>query len=429
MINYDLPWNPMRVEQRIGRVDRYGQKSPVINVASLFVEDTIDSRILSRLYDRIRVFEESIGALEPILGPEIREIQREAFSGELTDDELQRGVGDAVLRIEESRRQMEDFENQRAELIGQGDLTRSEIESTKTSGRFVTAEELRSLMSGWLAREGVRGDGIVAASQPGFFDLRLVGQTVGRVQRWLAEERIAHAPTVELLKRILDDAHVWVTFDADTAHEYPNAMFIDGSHPLLKFAVHERVENSVASPRANIGLLQLPAGLHLPGSALFVYRVGVVGPETTDRIVPIAVDIESQTALPEDAAEQLLGIVYECDDREPPDAFGPDDVLRLERTALVAAQARRAEIERLHQLTFADRVIAREATLRKSYEGRIERKLEIRDKVSDARIMRLYDGEVRNLRNQLDAHLHELQDLSEPRAELELLAVAALVAP
>ena len=59
-INYDLPWNPMRLEQRIGRIDRIGQKSEKLNIINLSCENTIEDRVLYRLYDRINIFKHSI---------------------------------------------------------------------------------------------------------------------------------------------------------------------------------------------------------------------------------------------------------------------------------------------------------------------------------------------------------------------------------
>ena len=52
LVNYDLPWNPMRVEQRIGRLDRLGQKSDRIIIVNLSLPGTIEHRILHRLYGR-----------------------------------------------------------------------------------------------------------------------------------------------------------------------------------------------------------------------------------------------------------------------------------------------------------------------------------------------------------------------------------------
>ena len=72
LFNYDLPWNPMRVEQRIGRIDRLGQHHKRILIYNMVIDDTIETRIFDRLYTRIRLFESSIGALEPILGKVVK---------------------------------------------------------------------------------------------------------------------------------------------------------------------------------------------------------------------------------------------------------------------------------------------------------------------------------------------------------------------
>ncbi len=71
MVNYDLPWNPMVVEQRIGRIDRFGQKSPKVNIYNLIVEDSIQEVIYRRLLERIGIFRSSIGDLEAILDKEL----------------------------------------------------------------------------------------------------------------------------------------------------------------------------------------------------------------------------------------------------------------------------------------------------------------------------------------------------------------------
>ena len=68
MINYDLPWNPMRIEQRIGRIDRRGQKSDTVKIYNMITEDTIDAVIYDRCLSKIGVFEESIGDCSEILG-------------------------------------------------------------------------------------------------------------------------------------------------------------------------------------------------------------------------------------------------------------------------------------------------------------------------------------------------------------------------
>lgn len=68
LVNYDLPWNPMRVEQRIGRIDRIGQPAPTVTVANYVVPGTVEESVYSALAERIDVFSGLVGQLQPILG-------------------------------------------------------------------------------------------------------------------------------------------------------------------------------------------------------------------------------------------------------------------------------------------------------------------------------------------------------------------------
>jgi SNF2 family DNA or RNA helicase len=67
LVNYDMPWNPMRVEQRIGRIDRLGQTHPLIRIYNLHYEDTVETDVYIALRDRIDLFETFVGRLQPIL--------------------------------------------------------------------------------------------------------------------------------------------------------------------------------------------------------------------------------------------------------------------------------------------------------------------------------------------------------------------------
>ena len=86
LINFDMPWNPMRVEQRIGRVDRIGQEHAEIDILSYFYADTVEATIYRRLSDRIAWFETVVGALPPILhrvGEAIQEVAMRTGRGRL----------------------------------------------------------------------------------------------------------------------------------------------------------------------------------------------------------------------------------------------------------------------------------------------------------------------------------------------------------
>ncbi|MUV39655.1 putative ATP-dependent helicase YqhH [Lentibacillus sp. JNUCC-1] len=77
MINYDLPWNPMRLEQRIGRIHRYGQKKDVY-IYNMGTRRTIEEHIMTLLYEKIGLFEDVIGQLDDIMADlEINDLEEE----------------------------------------------------------------------------------------------------------------------------------------------------------------------------------------------------------------------------------------------------------------------------------------------------------------------------------------------------------------
>ncbi len=67
LVNYDMPWNPMRVEQRIGRIDRLGQEHSTIRIVNLHYEGTVETDVYLAVRERIRLFETVVGPLQPIL--------------------------------------------------------------------------------------------------------------------------------------------------------------------------------------------------------------------------------------------------------------------------------------------------------------------------------------------------------------------------
>jgi superfamily II DNA or RNA helicase len=81
VLNYDLPWNPSKVEQRIGRIDRIGQKLRQIRVVNFFLQDSVDQRVYLVLQERCGLFRNYVGSMQPVLA----EAQR-MLMGRLPED-------------------------------------------------------------------------------------------------------------------------------------------------------------------------------------------------------------------------------------------------------------------------------------------------------------------------------------------------------
>ena len=68
VVNYDLPWNPQRIEQRIGRCHRYGQKNDVVVINFLNIANEADKRVYQLLDEKFRLFDGIFGASDEVLG-------------------------------------------------------------------------------------------------------------------------------------------------------------------------------------------------------------------------------------------------------------------------------------------------------------------------------------------------------------------------
>ena len=109
LINYDLPWNPMRIEQRIGRLHRIGQERDVF-IFNLAVSDSIEGYILDILDSKINMFELVVGEIEPILGhyaedKDFEDIVMDLWIKSSSEEELKKGfdgIGDDLVRAKEA---------------------------------------------------------------------------------------------------------------------------------------------------------------------------------------------------------------------------------------------------------------------------------------------------------------------------------------
>ncbi len=96
LINYDLPWNPMRLEQRIGRIHRFGQENDV-KIYNFALKNTVEEHVMNLLYNKIQLFENVIGHLEQILSdlnlPNIEREVEQIF-------EESRSVGESKIKLD-----------------------------------------------------------------------------------------------------------------------------------------------------------------------------------------------------------------------------------------------------------------------------------------------------------------------------------------
>ena len=143
LINYDLPWNPMKVEQRIGRIDRFGQNSKFITVINFIYEDTIDQRIYDRLFKRLNVCEVALGGFETILGEELNKLENDLFFSGINKEQEEKRIEQTAIAIENKKKEQDNLEKEAAGLIAHGDYILNKVKAAKEFNRGITTGDLK----------------------------------------------------------------------------------------------------------------------------------------------------------------------------------------------------------------------------------------------------------------------------------------------
>ena len=233
MVNYDLPWNPMRIEQRIGRIDRRGQKSEVVMVYNLITPNTVDADIYNRCLLRIGVFEQSIGDCEEILGDIHREIQNIACDNKLSEEERQEKLeqlADNEVRHIQEQRVLEDREY---ELFGIRLPNLGADNEVRDSESFwLTSTSIHRFVLQYLNIRIAEGDYILG--EKALKTLRLSQDARDKLLSDFRELPRSKTPMYRSWEKWLKGSvqHCNITFDSTCAADQREAHFIIPIHPL-----------------------------------------------------------------------------------------------------------------------------------------------------------------------------------------------------
>ena len=241
MVNYDLPWNPMRVEQRIGRIDRKGQKSSSVVIFNFITPGTIDADIYERCLQRIGVFDQALGASEEILGQITSEIKNIAENYTLSPEEskkqLQQLADNKIRLIQEE----EDLEDKEADLFGVS-FSREKAkkwnhEVAKATSFWLSAGALREMLELYLRR--------VCKKAHGFFSGEGEGQTLRLAQEDRARLLVDFRKLPRQRSLFYRAWETWLqgsnlslrlTFDSAYAMQNPRLVFLTPHHPFVRQA-------------------------------------------------------------------------------------------------------------------------------------------------------------------------------------------------
>ena len=268
IVNYDLPWNPMKIEQRIGRIDRKGQESESVTIYNLITPDTVDADIYDRCLLRIGVFESALGGSEEILGKITKELRNIAEDYELTEEERRTKLdllADNQIRLVQEQ---ETLEAQQLDLFSlrlpeqRKEKEQSiEKEVQEASSFWLSPASVQRLVTHYLQQKlGTEHEFILGEKSRK--TLRLsedARNTLLRDFQQLPRERTkVYREWEKWLKGI--EQHLTITFEAKSATQHPKAVFIMPIHPLVKQASAALDKTREIFVTLKVKTNQVPAG-------------------------------------------------------------------------------------------------------------------------------------------------------------------------
>ena len=425
MVNYDLPWNPMRVEQRIGRLDRYGQKARTIHIVNFSVEDTIEERILERLYTRIGIFEAAIGDLETILGGEIETLTKGLLRRDLTVEEEAGLIDQAAENIVRRKEELESFEEESQALLGQDEVFSDQFERLKRDQRFVGPAEIRNFVTVALKARHPRAR--IRSGEDGV--VRIVVPADGGLREMLSNYLQRHLDrTGRKAWRAVDRARPggeWaVTFEPQTANAHRDLDFVTLQHPLVGALLDEEPE--VVKPTS---ALRVVTGDHEPGTyTFFLYLIEMKGFRNGLEFLPVVVRYDG-TVDPA-LSESLVALISDSADREP-SSERPDDLTvtaaweAAENWTVDWVQQREAELRQVSD-QIIDRRIASLADAHARWVTHKRIQFEQADQNGHVRIARMHAGSIRRRDATHADNLRRLESEREVGIGHELVAGGVL---
>lgn len=286
MINYDLPWNPMRIEQRIGRIDRRGQKSDTVKIYNMITDDTIDAVIYDRCLSKIGVFEASIGDCSEILGDISDQIFKIMFDPVLTDDERQMKIekmaDNEVMKVQELHK----LEQEEKSLYG-FDLSKYIMDKDvqDAENQWINPQSMNEMVNEFL--DDYLGQGEYIRGKSESKTLRLAADKRHMLLDDLRTMKLpANNNAVKLWKAYLksDKPVLQVTFDSQYAKDNRDVTFLTQMHPLVMDAAKYESRKFPCNVSVRIADQEIPFGEY----TFLIYAWKYVGLRPDIKLVAIS---------------------------------------------------------------------------------------------------------------------------------------------
>ncbi|MDO4510199.1 MAG: SNF2-related protein [Bacteroidales bacterium] len=327
MVNYDLPWNPMVVEQRIGRIDRFGQQSPTVNIYNIIVADSIQEDIYIRLLDRIGIFRGTIGDMEAILDAPFEKnrkltiqdvynrLENELYTSRLTDAEKERKLKEIELAIANEKENIKHLEEGLDNALTNDAYFKEEINRIQNNNAYVTEIELHNYLDS-IIRMKLTTCSLVE-TEKGIFEFQLPLSKPLILKNFLTQYQPVgdeHESNFrQFMREIEGVTAIRMTFNQQIAYDNSKLMFVNIYHPIIQACLkyfeetNNKSKNSFSYALTHDEKLSVEQSFYLIVYQIRVSRkvLGVI--KHTETLLPILYDIQKQEVVND---EELTSYVF-----------------------------------------------------------------------------------------------------------------------
>lgn len=306
VVNYDLPWNPMRIEQRIGRIDRIGQKAERILIWNVFLAETLDDRVYTRLLDRLKVFESALGTSEGILGSQIRQMADSLLRHTLSPKEEDEVIEQTHLAMQQNLVLQQSLETEASRLVAHGGYLQSRIDAARDLHRFVSSEDLYNYVRDFLENRYEGSHFAQLGEDPAECEVDIGASARADFMRFLELEGLRGRTRLgsEGAGRIR------CRFENKISRSSPTCEVISQFHPLVSWVTRSirATERHVDAPVVAVSLGAQYSNKVKPGTYVFAVQRWTFNAErTVERLVFSAKQLGGQDVLlSEEDAERLV---------------------------------------------------------------------------------------------------------------------------
>lgn len=320
IVNYDLPWNPMVVEQRIGRVDRFGQESEVVNIYNIVVKGSIQEQIYLRLLERIGIFKESVGDLEAILDKDIeidgkkmnlselfQRTEQEFYTTKLTDEQKRKKAEQIDQAFENEKLNLKHVEEELGNTLTNDSYFRSEIDRIVNDFAYVSEEEIKNMIEKLIEKRLTTCT--LTEIDDNLYEFNIPSCSPKLLLSFLEEQMPpegngdARSLFFQYKNRLRDVTKFRVTFNQQYAYEHKSVDFMNIYNPLVMAAASYFGNNiDVNSSTYCMHLTEKDAEFKAGRYFLAVYQVSlsktIYGMEhSTESLVPILYDLNKEAII------------------------------------------------------------------------------------------------------------------------------------